>query len=112
MSVLKYKDPITGEMVPLVLPSSGGGSGEDGGYYIPSVEQTDSSTMTISFTASKSGMNSIEEKAIILPVGPEGPAGQNGHTPVKGTDYFTDSDKEEIVNSVLSSLPIWNGGSY
>lgn len=33
-----------------------------------------------------------------------------GSTPVKGTDYFTETDKAEIVNSVLSSLPTYNGG--
>lgn len=36
----------------------------------------------------------------------------DGHTPVKGTDYFTEADKTELVNDVLSTLPTWNGGSY
>ncbi len=31
--------------------------------------------------------------------------GENGDKPIKGTDYWTDSDKEEIVNSVLDALP-------
>ena len=31
--------------------------------------------------------------------------GEDGHTPVKGTDYWTDEDKTEIVNGVLESLP-------
>lgn len=38
--------------------------------------------------------------------------GKDGYTPVKGTDYFTPSDKSEMVQSVLNSLPTWNGGSY
>lgn len=29
--------------------------------------------------------------------GPEGPAGADGYTPVKGTDYFTEADKEELM---------------
>lgn len=41
--------------------------------------------------------------------GPEGPA---GYTPVKGTDYYTEADKAEMVNLVLAALPVWNGGSY
>lgn len=35
-----------------------------------------------------------------------------GKTPVKGVDYFTDSDKAEFVQSVLAALPTWNGGSF
>lgn len=30
---------------------------------------------------------------------------KNGATPVKGTDYWTSADKEEIVNEVLAALP-------
>lgn len=44
--------------------------------------------------------------------GETGANGTNGYTPVKGTDYFTDSDKQELVADVLAALPIWNGGSY
>ena len=44
--------------------------------------------------------------------GPQGPAGADGKTPVKGTDYYTEADKAEMVNSVLSALPTWTGGSY
>ena len=54
------------------------------------------------------------------PVGPQGPAGtsgkdgangdpgtpgKDGHTPVKGTDYWTAADKQEIVNSVIAAMP-------
>ena len=31
---------------------------------------------------------------------------------VKGTDYWTNADKQEIVQYVLDALPIWTGGSY
>ena len=44
--------------------------------------------------------------------GETGANGANGYTPVKGTDYFTDADKQELVSDVLAALPIWNGGSY
>ena len=39
------------------------------------------------------------------PQGEQGPAGKDGHTPVKGTDYWTEADKQEIINSVLAALP-------
>lgn len=44
--------------------------------------------------------------------GSAGADGEDGYTPVKGTDYFTDADKAEMVDLVLAALPIWTGGSY
>ena len=35
-----------------------------------------------------------------------------GLKPVKGTDYWTEVDKQEIVNDTLAALPTWTGGSY
>ena len=52
------------------------------------------------------------------PVGPAGKDGQNGapgingvdgKTPERGVDYWTAADKAEIVNEVLTSLPVYNG---
>lgn len=45
-------------------------------------------------------------------VAPYGPKGDKGDKPVKGTDYFTQADKAEMVNAVLAALPTWTGGSY
>ena len=44
--------------------------------------------------------------------GDKGDPGSDGKTPVKGTDYWTESDKAEIVDDVLAALPTWTGGSY
>lgn len=59
--------------------------------------------------------------------GPAGPAGPQGHagapgkdgepgapgkTPVRGTDYWTAADKQEIVNSVIAALPDGTEVSY
>ena len=35
-----------------------------------------------------------------------------GLKPVKGTDYWTESDKAEIVADALAAMPTWTGGSY
>ena len=32
-----------------------------------------------------------------------------GYTPVKGTDYWTETDKAEMVNEVIAKLPVYNG---
>ena len=58
------------------------------------------------------------EKGDTGPQGPQGEkgdtgaAGAAGKTPVKGTDYYTEADKTEMVNLVLAALPTWTGGSY
>lgn len=44
--------------------------------------------------------------------GDPGAPGKDGHTPVKGTDYWTAADKQEIVNDVLAALPDGTEVSY
>lgn len=44
--------------------------------------------------------------------GDPGTPGAAGHTPVKGTDYWTAADKQEIVNDVLAALPDGTEVSY
>ena len=38
-----------------------------------------------------------------------GPAGTDGYTPKKGVDYYTDTDKQEMVQTVIAALPVYNG---
>ena len=40
------------------------------------------------------------------------PQGNAGNTPVKGTDYFTEADKTELVNAVIAALPAAEGVGY
>ena len=44
--------------------------------------------------------------------GDPGDPGEPGKTPVKGEDYFTEADKEEMVAAVLAALPSAEGGSF
>lgn len=52
------------------------------------------------------------------PQGPKGDPGEKGDpgapgkTPVRGTDYWTAADKQEIVNSVIAALPDGTEVSY
>ena len=41
--------------------------------------------------------------------GERGLPGADGKTPVKGADYFTESDKSEMVGRVIAALPKYNG---
>lgn len=38
--------------------------------------------------------------------------GEVGPKPEKGVDYWTVQDQQDIINSVLSALPTWEGGEY
>lgn len=38
-----------------------------------------------------------------------GVGGKDGYTPIKGVDYWTDTDKTEMVNDVIAVLPVYNG---
>lgn len=40
------------------------------------------------------------------------PAGADGKTPVKGVDYYTEADKEELVQAVIAALPNGDEVSY
>ena len=59
---------------------------------------TDGSKTTFSVTNGKDG-----EK------GADGKDGADGYTPVRGTDYWTDADKAEMMSAVISALPVYDG---
>lgn len=40
---------------------------------------------------------------------PRGRQGQPGKTPQKGIDYYTDADKQEMVQAVLAAIPVYKG---
>ena len=92
-----------------------GGSGENGATFTPSVDADGN----LSWTNDK-GLTNPETVNI---KGDKGDAftyedftseqlaalkGEKGDTPVKGIDYFTEDDKSEIVESVLSQVPSEN----
>ena len=41
-----------------------------------------------------------------------GKDGEDGYTPVKGVDYFTEEDKVEMVNRVLAAMDNWDEVSF
>ena len=87
--VLDYGGNV--EVVPGTGSGGSGEPGEPGGYYEPSV----SADGTLSWTPSKSDMPSVGSSNI---------KGADGHTPVKGEDYFTEEDKDELVEAVKAEI--------
>lgn len=51
---------------------------------------------TVLVVTSASGSSSADLK---------GETGDDGYTPVKGTDYWTDEDKQSIIDEILSMYP-------
>lgn len=43
------------------------------------------------------------------PVKIRGEKGEDGRTPIKGVDYYTESDKQEIIDNVLANFPAYEG---
>ena len=43
------------------------------------------------------------------PQGPQGPAGADGYTPQRGVDYWTEADRQQMVQDVIGALPVYNG---
>lgn len=41
--------------------------------------------------------------------GKDGVNGADGKTPQKGVDYYTEQDKQEMVEAVIAALPVYNG---
>lgn len=71
--------------------------GDNGNWYIGSTD---------------TGKPSRGEKGNTGASGASGKNGTDGKTPVKGTDYWTDEDKQEIINDVIAALPDGTEVSY
>ena len=133
-TVTSGKDGADGKQGPQGVKGDTGQKGEDGGYYKPSVDSSGNLTWSASASGmpSVSGANIKGPKGDTGPqglqgeqgpkgdtgatgaqgpagadgaTGPQGPQGPKGDTPVKGVDYFTDADKEEIAEQALENIP-------
>ncbi len=100
------ENPILNLGIPVGATGAAGQDGHDGQTgqtgatpnliigEVTTVEAGGSATASITGTA----------EAPILNLGiPQGAAGQNGTTPVKGTDYWTTADKGEIINAAVAA---------
>ena len=101
-----YLSPITADIVEysnVALPNIstvGGALGE-----LVSKSHTHSNKDTLDLLSDSNGKLQYNGSDVGL-------KGDKGDTPVKGTDYWTESDKAEIVADTLAALPTWTGGNY
>ena len=89
-----------------------GATGEKGADGTPATHRWSGTTLYITSASGTSSANLKGDKGDKGDTGATGANGKDGYTPVKGTDYFTDADKAEMVSAVISALPTWGGGSY
>ena len=91
-----------------IYNGSNGLPGADG--FSPTIEVTDTETGVLLTITDSTGTKTatINDGA----QGPQGVPGADGHTPVKGVDYFTESDKQEIIDAVKNSFVDGNEVSY
>lgn len=99
-----FSDTDMQQIVNLYLAGSGGSSGKDGITYVPHL--ADNGDLSWSNTGG------LENPTTVNIRGPKGEPGPVGSTPTKGIDYWTPTDKAEIVADVLASLPYGDEVSY
>ena len=96
-----------------------GGKGDDGATFIPSVSADGIISWTndkelpnpepVNIKGVKGDKGDKGEKGDKGADGTNGTNGADGYTPVKGKDYFTETDKSEMVSDVISALPVYDG---
>ena len=100
------------EMVEYVdTHATGGGTSADLTNYYTKTE-VDNIVETIELTPGPQGepgaaftYDMFTQEQLNALQGPAGAPGEDGKTPVKGVDYYTEADKTEMVNLVLAAIP-------
>lgn len=96
-----------------VAASGGGDKGDPGATFTPFVDAEGNLSWTNDGGLSNPATVNIKgDKGDKGDPGQGGAPGQAGYTPRRGTDYWTDADKAEIVSDVLAALPDGDGVSY
>lgn len=97
------------------LQGAKGDKGDKGQNGTPCTHQWNGTTLIVSSASGTSSANLKGEKGdkgeqgIQGIQGAKGSDGKDGYTPIKGKDYYTEADKTEMVNAVISALPKYNG---
>ena len=109
--LIQHQD-ISGKLDAAALPTaintalaqakeSGEFDGKDGSDGVSTTHSWNGTTLTIT---SASGTSFADLKGAKGDKGDKGDTGAAGYTPIKGTDYWTEEDKAEIVDMVIVSL--------
>lgn len=66
----------------------------------------------INFSDGENFQQKYDAGELTGPKGATGPQGKAGYSPVKGVDYWTTADKQDIVNQALDSVSVIQGRQY
>lgn len=93
---------------------NGGGSGNDGFSPTVSISKTDGGhKVTITDVNGTQEMDVLDGKdGADGTNGTNGADGKDGYTPIKGTDYYTEADKEEMIQEIFSRVVNGNEVAY
>lgn len=94
------KNPVTGIKGEKGDPGEPGPKGDPGNPGEPGRDGKSAYDIAV-----ENGFVGTESEWLESLKGTDGNNGNDGRTPVKGTDYWTSDDKAEIINDVLESLP-------
>ena len=84
-------------------------NGKDG---VSATHEWNGTVLTITSASGTSSADLKGEKGDTGEKGEKGDVGEPGRTPVKGTDYWTEEDKNEIKSYIDESLGVIENGSY
>lgn len=90
-------------------PQFGGNAQDDESQQVMANGDTEITLKSADGTAHK--VTATDDGGLAVDGIPQGEKGEDGKTPVKGTDYWTASDKQEIVDEVLGEIPSGSSGS-
>lgn len=89
-----------------------GKNGTNGTNGISATHSWNGTTLTITSASGTSSANLKGEPGTNGTNGKDGKDGADGKTPIKGVDYFTTADKQELVDLVLAEIPSAEGVGY
>ena len=76
-------------------------TGADG---VSATHSWNGTTLTVTSASGTSSADLKGDKGDKGDTGPQGEKGADGYTPVKGTDYFTEADKKDFIEEVVSEI--------
>ena len=91
------------------LKGETGAQGQRGADGTSATHRWSGTTLYITSASGTTSANLKGDKGDKGDPGTNGKNGADGRTPIKGTDYFTASDKAEMVSAVISALPVYDG---
>lgn len=86
------------------LKGETGAQGQKGADGTPATHKWNGTTLYITSASGTSSADLKGDKGDKGDTGATGANGKDGHTPVKGVDYFTETDKAEMVSAVKEQL--------